>query len=89
MAPHGREVGITADALVHRADSAMYSGKRQGKGVAVHYRPEVTPDVRLAPDRATLAELRDTTAVVPEIPEVVAEIPQTRPRVGSARTPTQ
>jgi hypothetical protein len=66
----------------------MYSSKRQGKGVAVHYRPEVTPDMRSAPDRANLAGLRDTTPVVPEVPEVVADIPQAQPRIGSGRTPT-
>ena len=55
VAPQRREVGITADALVHRADSAMYSGKRRGKGVAVHYCPEATPDMRLAPNRAGAA----------------------------------
>ena len=36
-----RRTGVTPDVLVHRADRAMYAGKRGGKGIAVHYRPEL------------------------------------------------
>jgi hypothetical protein len=39
--PRAGEAGVTPDVLVHRADRAMYAGKRQGKGIAVHYRPEL------------------------------------------------
>ena len=89
VAPQRREVGMTADALVHRADSAMYSGKRQGKGVAVYYRHEVTPDMRLAPDRAGQQRPPGATRVVPQAPEVVPDVPRMRPRIGSVRTPTR
>jgi diguanylate cyclase (GGDEF)-like protein len=37
----GDEPRITPDVLLHRADAAMYVGKRRGKAVAVHYRPEL------------------------------------------------
>jgi diguanylate cyclase (GGDEF)-like protein len=37
--PRRGDLGITADALLQRADSAMYVGKRQGKGRAVHVQP--------------------------------------------------
>src|SRR4029453_12850745 len=79
VAPPRRGTGITADALVHQADSAMYSGKRQGKGIAVHYRPEVTPDMRPGRDRAGEQWLPGTTRVVPnvdEVAEVVPDIPR-------------
>jgi hypothetical protein len=82
-------VGITADALVHRADSAMYSGKRQGKGVAVHYCPEVTPDMRRDPDRAGVAEPPDAPGLPPRAPEVVADAPPVRRRIGSVGTRTR
>jgi diguanylate cyclase len=91
VAPPRRETGITADALVHQADSAMYSGKRQGKGIAVHYCPEVTPDMRPGRDRAGEQWLPGATRVVPnvaEVAEVVPDVPRTRPPVGSVRTPT-
>lgn len=88
VAPQRGEGGVTADALVHRADSAMYSGKRQGKGVAVHYRPEVTPDMPQAPHRANVTGQLGPTRIVPEGPEVVADMPDTSPRIGSTRTPT-
>jgi diguanylate cyclase len=93
VAPPRRETGVTADALVHQADSAMYSGKRQGKGIAVHYRPEVTPDMRPGPNRAGEEWLAGVgaTRVVPDVgqvAEVVPDIPRTRPRVGSVRGPT-
>jgi diguanylate cyclase (GGDEF)-like protein len=39
------EPQLTADLLLHRADAAMYVGKRRGKGVAVHYRPEMDREV--------------------------------------------
>ena len=39
--PRGDESGVTPDVLVNRADRAMYAGKRDGKGIAVHYRPEL------------------------------------------------
>ena len=41
----GQEPRLTADLLLHRADAAMYVGKRRGKGVAVHYRPEMDREV--------------------------------------------
>jgi diguanylate cyclase len=94
VAPPRRETGITADALVHQADSAMYSGKRQGKGIAVHYRPEVTPDMRPGPGRPAEQWLPGATRVVPDVAdvadvaEVVPDIPRTRRPVGSVRTPT-
>jgi diguanylate cyclase len=91
VAPPRRETGITADALVHQADSAMYSGKRQGKGIAVHYLREVTPDMRPGSDRAGEHWLPGATRVVPdvgEVGEVVPDIPRTRPPVGSVRTRT-
>jgi diguanylate cyclase (GGDEF)-like protein len=88
VAPERRDAGITADSLVHRADSAMYSGKRQGKGVAVHDRPEVTPDTRLDALRAGSYEMSGTTRVVPDVPETVADMPRMRPRTGPVRTPT-
>ena len=37
--PGPDEQGVTPDVLVNRADRAMYAGKRDGKGVAVRYRP--------------------------------------------------
>ncbi len=55
VSPRRGERGVTADALVQRADSAMYSGKRQGKGIAVHYCPDATPDMPRAPRPSTLA----------------------------------
>jgi diguanylate cyclase len=91
VAPPRRGTGVTADALVHQADSAMYSGKRQGKGIAVHYRPEVTPDMRPGPDGAGEEWLVGATRVVPdvdEVAEVVPAIPRTRGSVGSVRTTT-
>jgi diguanylate cyclase (GGDEF)-like protein len=39
--PWPDETGVTPDVLVNRADRAMYAGKRGGKGIAVHYRPEL------------------------------------------------
>jgi diguanylate cyclase (GGDEF)-like protein len=38
---YGDEPGLTPDVLLHRADHAMYAGKRRGKGVTVHYRPDL------------------------------------------------
>ncbi|HEX6569499.1 MAG TPA: GGDEF domain-containing protein [Acidimicrobiales bacterium] len=39
--PRPGETQVTADVLVHRADKAMYAGKRRGKGIAVHYGPDL------------------------------------------------
>jgi diguanylate cyclase (GGDEF)-like protein len=39
--PGPDELDLTADVLLHRADGAMYAGKRRGKGMAVHYRPDL------------------------------------------------
>ena len=41
----GEEPQLTADLVLHRADAAMYVGKRRGKGVAVHYRAEMDREV--------------------------------------------
>jgi diguanylate cyclase len=41
----GNEPQLTADVLLHRADAAMYVGKRRGKAVAVHYRAEMEREV--------------------------------------------
>jgi diguanylate cyclase (GGDEF)-like protein len=38
--PDGSETVLTADALLRRADAAMYTGKRRGKGLLVLYGPE-------------------------------------------------
>jgi diguanylate cyclase (GGDEF)-like protein len=43
--PELNELDVTADVLVHRADGAMYLGKRRGKGTVVHYRPELRDDL--------------------------------------------
>ena len=54
--PDGSELGLTADALLRRADSAMYAGKRRGKGLLVVYGPN-TVDSHDNPDLpAMLAE---------------------------------
>jgi diguanylate cyclase len=39
--PNHGEGSVTADVLMQRADSAMYVGKRSGKGIAVRYRPDI------------------------------------------------
>jgi diguanylate cyclase (GGDEF)-like protein len=51
--PRADEAGVTPDVLVNRADRAMYAGKREGKGVAVRYRPGLgtLPGDVLAPAR--------------------------------------
>ena len=43
--PTPGESDLTADALMRRADGAMYVGKRRGKGIAVHYRPELMAEL--------------------------------------------
>ncbi|GAA3456031.1 putative bifunctional diguanylate cyclase/phosphodiesterase [Dactylosporangium matsuzakiense] len=56
---HG-PAGVSADALLRRADAAMYAGKRQGKGALVRYRidlPDGTGSSDLA--EALAATLRD------------------------------
>jgi GGDEF domain-containing protein len=88
VASQRSEAGVTADALVHRADSAMYAGKRQGKGIAVRYRPEATPDMRLGPHRPDPRGWPGATSPVPDVPEVVPDVPRRRSRIGSVRTPT-
>jgi predicted signal transduction protein with EAL and GGDEF domain len=40
------DIGVTADVLLQRADGAMYVGKRRGKGMAVHYRPELMHEMQ-------------------------------------------
>jgi len=42
VAPESREVRLTADSLLRRADAAMYVGKRRGKGRVVRYLAGVT-----------------------------------------------
>jgi diguanylate cyclase len=88
VAPQRREAGITAEALVHRADSAMYNGKRRGKGIAVHYRPEVTTDIGRGPERSWLDPIPGATQVTPDVPEVVPDMARMRTRIGPVRTPT-
>ena len=47
--PVAGETGLTPDELLHRADGAMYAGKRRGKGQAVHWSPGLvggSPDPR-------------------------------------------
>jgi GGDEF domain-containing protein len=39
------EPRLTPDLVLHRADAAMYVGKRRGKAVAVHYRAEIEREV--------------------------------------------
>jgi diguanylate cyclase len=39
--PRTDERDLTADVLLNRADGAMYAGKRRGKGIAVHYHPDL------------------------------------------------
>ncbi len=51
--PDGTEPGLTADALLRRADAAMYAGKRRGKGLLVVYGPD-TADGYDHPDLPTL-----------------------------------
>jgi diguanylate cyclase (GGDEF)-like protein len=54
----------SADALLRRADAAMYAGKRQGKGTLVRYRLDL-PDGTGSSDLAELlaASLRDGTGL--------------------------
>jgi diguanylate cyclase (GGDEF)-like protein len=51
--PDGTEPALTADALLRRADAAMYAGKRRGKGLLVLYGPE-SADGYDNPDLPTL-----------------------------------
>lgn len=43
--PGGNDTDLTAEVVLRRADGAMYLGKRRGKGVAVHYRPELAGEL--------------------------------------------
>ncbi|HEY8546155.1 MAG TPA: GGDEF domain-containing protein [Acidimicrobiales bacterium] len=43
--PTGDEIDLTADAVMRRADGALYVGKARGKGVAVEYRPELVAEI--------------------------------------------
>jgi diguanylate cyclase (GGDEF)-like protein len=55
--PGGDDTDLTADVVLRRADGAMYLGKRRGKGVAVHYRPELAgelPFPTVLPERPTI-----------------------------------
>jgi diguanylate cyclase (GGDEF)-like protein len=56
--PWPEETGVTPDVLVHRADRAMYAGKRGGKGIAVHYRPELARTLEPAESTLEPAESR-------------------------------
>jgi predicted signal transduction protein with EAL and GGDEF domain len=49
--PDRHEAGLTPDDLLHRADGAMYVGKRRGKGMTVHYHPDLVNEVGYAPAR--------------------------------------
>jgi diguanylate cyclase (GGDEF)-like protein len=49
--PDGTEPGLTADALLSRADAAMYAGKRRGKGLLVLYGPDTADDYDDLPAR--------------------------------------
>ncbi|HYN93807.1 MAG TPA: EAL domain-containing protein [Pilimelia sp.] len=42
VAPERGELAVSADALLRRADAAMYVGKRRGKGIVVRYLAGVT-----------------------------------------------
>lgn len=43
--PSSDDTDLTADMVLHRADGAMYLGKRRGKGIAVHYRPDMASEL--------------------------------------------
>ena len=88
VAPQRSEASVTADALVHRADSAMYAGKRRGKGIAVHYRPDAIPDVRPGPRRAGPRGRPGASRTVPEFPAVAPDVSRRRSGIGSVTTPT-
>jgi diguanylate cyclase (GGDEF)-like protein len=53
--PRADELDLTADVLLHRADGAMYTGKRRGKGMAVHYRPDLLRELSAPTDRGAAA----------------------------------
>jgi diguanylate cyclase (GGDEF)-like protein len=53
VAPDAAEPALTSDALLRRADAAMYAGKRRGKGMLVLYRPDLTATMD-HPDLPTL-----------------------------------
>jgi diguanylate cyclase (GGDEF)-like protein len=56
------DLGLSTDALLKRADTAMYSAKRSRSGVVHTFTPEMDPIARRGPDRdggvRMLAELR-------------------------------
>jgi diguanylate cyclase (GGDEF)-like protein len=64
--PGPDEAGLTADVLLHRADGAMYAGKRRGKGIAVHYHPDLVRELATAslPERSLPEAVQ---AAVPEL----------------------
>jgi diguanylate cyclase (GGDEF)-like protein len=43
--PAPDEIDLTADALMRRADGAMYVGKHRGKGLVVRYRPDLMAEI--------------------------------------------
>src|SRR3712207_2765947 len=45
--PDGDDADLSADALMRRADAAMYAGKRRGKGALVRYTGGGSADVDL------------------------------------------
>jgi len=57
-----REPGLTPDALLRRADAAMYAGKRRGKGLMVTYGSDVFEGYDDATLPALLAEALDGDA---------------------------
>lgn len=72
--PDNNEQPISAEALLHRADAAMYVGKRRGKGLLVNYDPPGEDSDPAAGDRAD--ESGDGLA---ELPTLLAETLAERP----------
>jgi diguanylate cyclase (GGDEF)-like protein len=85
--PQRDETGVTPDVLVNRADRAMYAGKRRGKGVAVHYRPELArnlePAAPMTPGPPGLPDV-PTPATPPGATSHAGE-PAAGPRAPAAR----
>jgi diguanylate cyclase (GGDEF)-like protein len=63
--PRLGDATLTPDHVLHRADEAMYVGKRRGKNMVVFDRPELARPVAQVPPRSPVAEamLRRSAAV--------------------------